>query len=406
MDTIATPPPSEPTDLDPGLTRRRFLQASALTGGGLVVATLAACAPALAPAWTPPPSPSGSGSGSVGAQATGHDHGNATPETSPTAAPTTAAPSGSSGASAGTAATIPAGWGQHDVDAKAAVDRFLGGEYTKLDQTLPNAPLAYTMDGSTKVFQLTVDEITHRTDAVSPPVQALGFNASWTGPLLRVAEGERLRATFQNNLHETTGIHFHGQALPNAMDGVPFITQPPIVPGASFTYEFTAGPFGSHMYHSHHNATDQVGRGLLGAFIVDPADASQRYDRKYGVTQEVIWISNDQLGGFTINGRQFPATAPIVAKLGERVLVRFMNEGVMTHPWHLHGTHFQVLARDGYPLGSAAFRCDTLGVNPGERYDVLIDCDNPGAWAFHCHILPHAEGMHGMFGMVTALIIS
>jgi len=82
-----------------------------------------------------------------------------------------------------------------------------------------------------------------------------------------------------------------------------------------------------------------------------------------------------------------------------------MNEGVMTHPWHLHGMHFQVLARDGYPLGSAAFRCDTLGVNPGERYDVLIDCENPGAWAFHCHILPHAEGMHGMFGMVTALII-
>ena len=292
-----------------------------------------------------------------------------------------------------------------DVDAKAAVDRFLGGEYTKLDQPVPNTPLAYTLDGSTKVFQLTVDEISHRTDLVSAPVAALGFNGSWTGPLLRVTEGDRVRAVFQNNLHETTGIHFHGQASPNAMDGVPFITQPPIVPGASFTYEFTAKPSGSHMYHSHHNATDQVGRGLLGAFIVDPADASQRYDRKYGVTQEVIWISNDQLGGFTINGRQFPATPPIVAQLGDRVLVRFMNEGVMTHPWHLHGTHFQVLARDGYPLGSAAFRCDTLGVNPGERYDVLIDCDNPGAWAFHCHILPHAEGMHGMFGMVTALIV-
>jgi hypothetical protein len=67
--------------------------------------------------------------------------------------------------------------------------------------------------------------------------------------------------------------------------------------------------------------------------------------------------------------------------------------------------HFQVLARDGWPLGSASFRCDTLGVNPGERYDVLIDCDNPGAWAFHCHILPHAEGQNGMFGMVTALVV-
>jgi manganese oxidase len=65
----------------------------------------------------------------------------------------------------------------------------------------------------------------------------------------------------------------------------------------------------------------------------------------------------------------------------------------------------RVVARDGYPLGSAAFTCDTLGVNPGERWDVVVDCDEPGAWAFHCHILPHAEGSDGMFGMVTALIV-
>jgi hypothetical protein len=64
----------------------------------------------------------------------------------------------------------------------------------------------------------------------------------------------------------------------------------------------------------------------------------------------------------------------------------------------------KVVARDGYPL-SAPFLCDTLGVNPGERWDVIIDCEDPGAWAFHCHILPHAEGHDGMFGMVTALVI-
>jgi hypothetical protein len=64
-----------------------------------------------------------------------------------------------------------------------------------------------------------------------------------------------------------------------------------------------------------------------------------------------------------------------------------------------------VVARDGYELGSASFRCDTLGVNPGERWDVVIDCTEPGAWAFHCHILPHAEGRDGMFGMVTALVV-
>ena len=189
------------------------------------------------------------------------------------------------------------------------------------------------------------------------------------------------------------------------MDGVPHITQDPIQPGDSFTYEFTARSVGSHMYHSHHNATDQVGRGLLGAFIVHPKNPADRVEKKYGVSQDIVWISNDSLGGFTINGRGFPATSPIVAKLGEKILIRFMNEGVMTHPWHLHGMPMHVVARDGFELGSAAFTCDTLGVNPGERWDVVIDCDAPGAWAFHCHILPHAEGHDGMFGMVTALVV-
>jgi FtsP/CotA-like multicopper oxidase with cupredoxin domain len=186
---------------------------------------------------------------------------------------------------------------------------------------------------------------------------------------------------------------------------VPHVTQEPILPGASFTYEFVARTPGSHMYHSHHNATDQVGRGLLGAFIVQPRDAPQRYDRLYGATQDIVWISNDALGGFTINGRGFPATAPIVATLGETIVIRFMNEGVMSHPWHLHGMPMRVVARDGYPLGAAAFTCDTLGVNPGERWDVVVECDEPGAWAFHCHVLPHAEGHDGMYGMVTALVV-
>ena len=291
----------------------------------------------------------------------------------------------------------------HDAAAKAVVGRFLDGEYGTLPE--PNVPLEPRIDGDTKVFELTIDEIEHRIDALKAPVKALGFNGVWTGPLVRVTEGDRMRAVFRNNLSETTGIHFHGQSMPNGMDGVPHVTQEPIAPGDTFAYEFVVRPSGSHMYHSHHNATDQVGRGLLGAFIVDPKDPAQRYDRLYGATQDIVWISNDSLGGFTINGRGFPATYPIVAKLGEVIVIRFMNEGVMMHPWHLHGMPMRVVARDGYPLGSAAFTCDTLGVNPGERWDVVVECDNPGVWAFHCHILPHAEGQDGMFGMVTALVV-
>jgi len=390
MDTTTPASPAAPAPTTDTLSRRGFLRGAALAGGGAVIATVAAaCLPAGANAPT-----------------AGWTYGPTTPPAGaagPTPAATAAESPGASHDHGGTGSPPPAGG--HDEAALAVVKRFLDGEYGKVDGA-GNQPFGTpTFDGDTKVFNFTVDKIKHRIDAQKDPVDALGFNGTWPGPRVDVIEGDKVRAVFKNNLDETTGIHFHGQRVPNAMDGVPHITQDPIQPGDSFAYEFTAKATGSHMYHSHHNATDQVGRGLLGAFIVHPKDPAQRVDRKYGVSQDIVWISNDALGGFTINGRGFPATAPIVAKLGEKILVRFMNEGVMTHPWHLHGMPMHVVARDGFELGSASFRCDTLGVNPGERWDVVIDCDAPGAWAFHCHILPHAEGSNGMFGMVTALVV-
>jgi FtsP/CotA-like multicopper oxidase with cupredoxin domain len=384
--------PDSPSAVDhgstPGLSRRGFLRAGALAGGGIAAAALAACAPAAAlPAWSYAPSSAASA---------------APPTTSPSASTAPAA-----SADASHAAHSPASSGapavDHDANAAAVIKRFLDGEATTLPPV--NMPLAPRIEGDTKVFVLTIDEIDHRIDALKDPVKALGYNGVWPGPLLSVVEGDKVRAVFTNNLNESTGVHFHGQRVPNAMDGVPHITQEPIQPGASFTYEFTARTPGSHMYHSHHNATDQVGRGLLGAFIVQPREPAKRYERLNGASQDIVWISNDTLGGFTINGRGFPATAPIVAQLGDTIVIRFMNEGVMMHPWHLHGMPMRVVARDGYPLGAAAFTCDTLGVNPGERWDVVVKCDEPGAWAFHCHILPHAEGPDGMYGMVTALIV-
>jgi FtsP/CotA-like multicopper oxidase with cupredoxin domain len=86
------------------------------------------------------------------------------------------------------------------------------------------------------------------------------------------------------------------------------------------------------------------------------------------------------------------------------VRIRFMNEGMMIHPMHLHGIHMTVIAKDGWPV-PAPWKCDTLNVAPGERWDVIVNCNNPGTWAFHCHILPHAESANGMFGMVTALVV-
>jgi FtsP/CotA-like multicopper oxidase with cupredoxin domain len=143
-----------------------------------------------------------------------------------------------------------------------------------------------------------------------------------------------------------------------------------------------------------------VNRGLLGAFIIDPKDAASypKYDREY------IMVLNDLNLGFTINGKGFPATEALTAKKGERVLIRFLNEGVMNHPMHLHGMPMQIVAKDGWPLTPPQM-CDTIDVAPGNRYDAIVEATETGTWVFHCHILSHAEGPQGMFGLVTAMIV-
>lgn len=263
-----------------------------------------------------------------------------------------------------------------------------------------NELMAYTLDGDVKVFKVTAAVAKWE---VSPTitVDAWTYNGTMPGPAIRVQEGDKVRIEFTNSLPESTAMHFHGLMVPNKVDGVPFLTQPVVKPGESYTYEFTAKNPGSHMYHAHHNSTKQVGKGLLGAFIVEPKDPNFYATGK--IDKEFTMILNDANGGFTLNGKGFPATEPIVAKIGERVLIRYMNEGTMIHPMHLHGFPQIVVAKDGWP--QQPWKCDTLNIAPGERWDVVIEPDEVGAWAFHCHILPHAEGEHGMFGMVTAMVV-
>jgi FtsP/CotA-like multicopper oxidase with cupredoxin domain len=175
-------------------------------------------------------------------------------------------------------------------------------------------------------------------------VDAWAYNEQVPGPQIRVTEGDRVRVVIKNELPESTAMHFHGVVLPFKQDGVPFITQPPVKPGESYTYEFTAKNPGSHMYHSHINAAKQVGTGMLGAFIIEPKRkrAVERADVDY------VMILNDGLHGYTLNGKGFPATEPIVAKLGQKVRIRFMNEGMMIHPMHLHGMPMTVIDKDGW----------------------------------------------------------
>lgn len=259
-----------------------------------------------------------------------------------------------------------------------------------------NQPIAPVIDSGVKVFELTADEINWE---VEPGVirKGMAYNGQVPGPQIRVALGDRVRIVLRNRLEESTAMHFHGLLVPNAMDGVPGITQPLVEPGQSFTYEFTVRNSGSHMYHSHMNGAFQIPAGLLGAFIVEGnAEPASDIDQ--------LMVLNDGPLGYTINGKGFPATAPIVAKPGQKVRLRYMNEGLQIHPMHLHGIPQLVVAKDGFPLSQPRFE-DTVLVAPGERVDVMVDATELGVWALHCHILSHAENEHGMFGMVTALIV-
>ena len=250
-----------------------------------------------------------------------------------------------------------------------------------------------------KEWDLTASVIEWETEP-GVVLEAYAYNGTVPGPQLHAQVGDRVRVTLHNELPQPTTIHFHGQIVPNGMDGVPVITQPAVMPGESFTYEFTVRNAGSHMYHSHFMAEHQVPMGLLGAFIVTDPQAADEPDADIDYTM----ILNDGPLGFTLNGKGFPATEPIVATRGQTIRVRYMNEGLQIHPMHLHGIPQLVIAKDGYLLPTPHLE-DTVLVAPGERIDVLVDASELGAWAFHCHILTHAEGPDGMFGMVTALIV-
>jgi FtsP/CotA-like multicopper oxidase with cupredoxin domain len=313
----------------------------------------------------------------------------------------------------GTARTVVTADGSnhqgHVIDPAAQPTPVTGGGTTNMDAEHEAAVKAFpaktegvgdrvlrpTVVGGIKTFDITVSTVKWE---VTPGnfVDAFAYNGQIPGPQIRVRRGDRIRVVVHNLLSESTAVHFHGVEVPNAMDGVPFITQPPIRTGETFTYEFVVRePPGTYMYHSHMNATEQVGKGLLGAFIVEG-------NRSWDVEQNVIL--GDGALGFTLNGKGFPATAPIVATIGQRVLIRFMNAGQQLHPMHLHGVHFTVIARDGRTV--EPHQADTITVAPGERWDVILNARLPGVWALHCHILPHVETSHGMYGMVTAVVIS
>ncbi len=243
-------------------------------------------------------------------------------------------------------------------------------------------------------------------------VKGWAYNGQIPGPVMHANVGDKIRIVLKNQLPESTSMHLHGIRVPNAMDGVDPYTQEPILSGETFSYEFTATEPAVGMYHSHHNAQVQVPNGLAGALIIGDwkemamsAAGTKVNDADGKAEQEVMMVLNDAgTIGLTLNGKSFPATSPYSLKVGETMVVHYFNEGLMTHPMHMHQPSGLVVARDGVVLDSPYF-ADTINVAPGERWTVVYTAQDPGVWAWHCHILTHAETPMGMKYMVTALIV-
>jgi FtsP/CotA-like multicopper oxidase with cupredoxin domain len=262
-------------------------------------------------------------------------------------------------------------------------------------------PLAFKLENGIKVFELTAKPVKWAI-LQDVTVTAWTYNGTAPGPMIRVTEGDKVRVVVKNDLPEPTTVHWHGVQVPNAMDGVPDVTQKPIKPGETFTYEFEAKPAGTFWYHSHVDGDVQVSVGLYAPFIIEPKNptGSQpdvdvtlmlgEWRSVGGKTYAAMPMGGMEPNYFTINGKAFPATETINVKKGQRVRLRFVGTGQFIHPMHLHGMAFKVVATDGWPVPEAAqLTKDTLSIAPGERYDVEFVADSPGQWMLHCHILHH-----------------
>ena len=276
-----------------------------------------------------------------------------------------------------------------------------------------NQPLAPTVlaDG-TKRFELTASVVDWEV-APGKVVKAWAYNGMVPGPRIDLEVGDRVEVELTNELEMSTDIHWHGIDVPNNQDGVSPITQELVKPGKSYTYRFTASEPAIGMYHAHAHAYKAVPNGLFATIYVGdlPLPAGRTVSGisvPAGVTvsQDLPMVLNDAgVIGLSLDGKSFPATAPVVAAKGDWIRVTYFNEGLQVHPMHLHGFEQLVIAKDGEPLDQP-YAADTVLVGPGERYTVLFNTSETGTWVWHCHILNHAESEQGMFGMVTAVVVS
>ena len=272
----------------------------------------------------------------------------------------------------------------------------------------PDVPrLPFKMDNGVKVFELSADVV--RTSLIPGMKEMIGwgYNNSIPGPTIEVNEGDRVRIVHRNNLPEPTSIHWHGLEVPAEMDGVPYISQPPIEPGGFFVYEFTLHQNGTFFYHSHGAMQEMM--GMIGLFIVQPKQAYTPYcDRDFGlILQEWALLPNNlvpnslamEFNWLTINGKAGPAATPMIVRQGERVRLRVVNLGMDHHPMHIHGHQFYVTGTEGGRIPEIGwYPGNTALVGVAQARDLEFEAKYVGNWMFHCH-LPH-HMMNQMVSMV------
>jgi FtsP/CotA-like multicopper oxidase with cupredoxin domain len=258
-----------------------------------------------------------------------------------------------------------------------------------------------------KVYHLVAEPVDHEF-APGLSAHCFGYNGRVHGPTLEAVEGDRVRIYVTNRLDAPTSVHWHGFELPNGMDGVGGLTQRPILPGETFRYEFDLRRPGTFMYHSHHDEMTQMAMGLMGLFVVQPRPgAAPPPDRDYAflLSEWKLEVGArrpdpNEMVDFnllTLNGRAAPGTTPIVARVGERVRLRFGNLSAMSHhPIHLHGHAFQVVETDGGPVPEAARHPEVTVIVPvGSTRTVEFVASEPGDWALHCHMTHHVMTQMG-----------
>ncbi|WP_289141447.1 multicopper oxidase family protein [uncultured Brevibacillus sp.] len=249
------------------------------------------------------------------------------------------------------------------------------------------------------------------------------YNGTVPGPQLRVKQGETVKILLQNQLPEPVTIHWHGLPVPNNMDGIPGITQNAVKPGESFTYQFKVDVPGTYWYHSHQNGVVQVDKGLYGSLVVESKE-QQPVDKDYTLVVDE-WLKDDSMAGmshggghagmnmstttgdhsaminssngempmsdaemmplmytiFSANGKTGSAIQPLTVKQGEKVRIRLVNAGFLSHQLYLQGHEYKIVSTDGQPINNPPLVSgQLLNIAPGERYDIEFVANNPGSW--------------------------